>query len=248
MSTPSLRDQVALITGGNSGIGLAVARALAEAGLRVAVVGRNRTRLRKAAAELGACADVGRTGKERASRVLAMAADVSKPAEVAQVVRRTLARFGRIDVLVNNAGIIGRGLVDCLSEREWDRVLSVNLRGAFLCARAVLPAMKQRRRGYVITISSLAGKVGMAGSGAYCASKFGLVGLSETIGEEGAPWNIRATAICPAYVNTPMVRGAPVPPARMIQPEDIAATVLYLLRLTDYAVIKEIVMERQGAE
>jgi len=124
----------------------------------------------------------------------------------------------------------------------------VNLRGAFLCARAVLPSMKRQRRGYIVNISSLAGKIGMAGSAAYCASKFGLVGLSQSIGEEGEPWNIRATAICPAYVNTPMVRGAPVDPSRMIQPQDIAATVRYLLELTDYAVVKEVVVERQGAE
>src|SRR5207249_1838533 len=170
------------------------------------------------------------------SRVLAVTADVSKPGDVRRAVQQTLARFGRIDVLVNNAGISGRGRVEDLSERDWDRVLSVNLRGAFLCARAVLPSMKRQRRGYIVNISSLAGKIGMAGSAAYCASKFGLVGLSQSIGEEGAPWNIRATAICPAYVNTPMVRGAPVDPSRMIQPQDIAATVRYLLELTDYAV------------
>jgi 3-oxoacyl-[acyl-carrier protein] reductase len=248
MKAPSLRDQVALVTGGSSGIGLAIARALVDAAMRVVVVGRNRTRLRAAAGELLAGAPSGSEGRGATSRVLAVTADVSKPGEVKRAVQQTLARFGRIDVLVNNAGMVGRGRVEDLSDREWDRVLSVNLRGAFLCARAVLPSMKRQRRGYIVNISSLAGKIGMAGSGAYCASKFGLVGLSQSIGEEGTPWNIRATAICPAYVNTPMVRGTPVDPSRMIQPQDIAATVLYLLRLTDYAVVKEVVVERQGAE
>ena len=248
MKAPSLRDQVALITGGSSGIGLAIAQALVDAGMRVVVVGRNRIRLRAAAGELLAGAQGGSEGRGATSRVLAVTADVSKPVDVRRAVQQTLARFGRIDVLVNNAGISGRGRVEDLSDKDWDGILSVNLRGAFLCVRAVLPSMKRQRRGYIVNISSLAGKIGMAGSGAYCASKFGLVGLSQSIGEEGAPWNIRATAICPAYVNTPMVRGAPVDPSRMIQPQDIAATVLYLLRLTDYAVVKEVVVERQGAE
>src|SRR5437867_3290468 len=245
MKAPLLRDQVALVTGGSSGIGLAIAQALVNAGVRVVVVGRNRTRLRAAVGELLAGAQGGSDERGATSRVLAVTADVSKPGDVRRAVQQTLARFGRIDVLVNNAGISGRGRVEDLSERDWDRVLSVNLRGAFLCARAVLPSMKRQRRGYIVNISSLAGKTGMA---AYCASKFGLVGLSQSIGEEGAPWNIRATAICPAYVNTPMVRGAPVDPSRMIQPQDIAATVRYLLELTDYAVVKEVVVERQGAE
>jgi 3-oxoacyl-[acyl-carrier protein] reductase len=248
MKGASLHDQVALVTGGSSGIGLAIAQALVDAAMRVVVVGRNRTRLRAAAGELLAGAQGGNEERGATSRVLTVTADVSKPGEVRRAVRQTLARFGRIDVLVNNAGIPGRGRVEDLSEKDWDRILSVNLRGAFLCARAVLPSMKRQRRGYIVNISSLAGKIGMAGSVAYCASKFGLVGLSQSIGEEGGPWNIRATAICPAYVNTPMVRGAPVDPARMIQPQDIAATVLYLLRLTDYAVVKEVVVERQGAE
>jgi 3-oxoacyl-[acyl-carrier protein] reductase len=248
MKAPLLRDQVALVTGGSSGIGLAIAQALVNAGMRVVVVGRNRTRLRAAAGELLAGAQGESEERGATSRVLAVTADVSKPGEVRRAVQQTLTRFGRIDVLVNNAGISGRGRVEDLSERDWDRVLSVNLRGAFLCARAVLPSMKRQRRGYIVNISSLAGKIGMAGSAAYCASKFGLVGLSQSLGEEGAQWNIRATAICPAYVNTPMVRGAPVDPSRMIQPQDIAATVRYLLELTDYAVVKEVVVERQGAE
>ena len=248
MKAPAPRDQAALVTGGSSGIGLAIAQSLVDAGMRVVVVGRNRARLRAAAGELLAGVQ-GRSDERGAtSPVLAVSADVSKPGDVRRAVQQALARFGRIDLLVNNAGISGRGRVEDLSERDWDRVFSVNLRGAFLCTRAVLPSMKRQRRGYIVNISSLAGKIGMAGSAAYCASKFGLVGLSQSIGEEGVPWNIRATAICPAYVNTPMVRGAPVDPSRMIQPQDIAGTVLYLVRLTDYAVVKEVVVERQGAE
>jgi len=242
MNAPALRDQVALITGGSSGIGLAIAQALVDAGMRVVVVGRNRARLRAAARRLFA------GGRGGTSPVLAVAGDVSKPGDVRRAVRQALGRFGRIDLLVNNAGTPGRGRVEDLSEGDWDRVLAVNLRGAFLCTRAVLPSMKRQRRGYIVNVASLSGKIGMAGSAAYCASKFGLVGLSQSVGEEGAPWNIRATAICPAYVNTPMVRGAPVDPLRMIQPQDIAATVLYLVRLTDYAVVKEVVVERLGAE
>src|SRR2546422_8623179 len=207
MKAPFPRDRVALVTGGSSGMGLAIAQALVNAGMRVVGVGGNRTRLRAAAGELLAGAQGGRDGRGATSRGLAGTGDVSEPGDGRRAVQQTLARFRRIDVLVNNAGISGRGRVEDLSERDWDRVLSVNLRGAFLCARAVLPSMKRQRRGYIVNISSLAGKIGMAGSAAYCASKFGLVGLSHSIGGERAPWNIRATAICPAYVNTPMVRG-----------------------------------------
>src|SRR5574341_2645122 len=137
MNAPALRDQVALVTGGSSGIGLAIARALVDAGMRVAVVGRNRARLRAAAGKLHP------GGRGGTSPVLVVAADVSKPGDVRRDVRQSLGRFGRIDLLVNNAGIPGRGRVENIPEGEWDRVLAVNLRGAFLCTQAVLPSMKR---------------------------------------------------------------------------------------------------------
>lgn len=147
-----------------------------------------------------------------------------------------------------SSGIGLHGSIEKFPEEDWDTLLAVNLKGVFLCSKAVFPIMKRQREGYIVNISSLSGKMGMAGIGAYCASKFGVIGLTETLIEEGMPYSIKATAICPAYVNTPMVAGAPVPASRMIQPEDIAATVLFLLSLSDYAIIKEIIIERKGAD
>src|SRR2546426_3650159 len=179
MRRPFPGDEVAVVTGGSRGIGLATAQALVNAGMRVVVVGRTRTRLRAAAGELLAGAQGGSDERGATSRVLAVTADVSKPGDVRRAVQQTLARFGRIDVLVNNAGISGRGRVEDLSERDWDRVLSVNLRGAFLCARAVLPSMKRQRRGYIVNISSLAVKIGIGGRRVSLALKVGPVGVGQ---------------------------------------------------------------------
>jgi NAD(P)-dependent dehydrogenase (short-subunit alcohol dehydrogenase family) len=138
--------------------------------------------------------------------------------------------------------------LDDLKEKDWEEILNINLKGVLLCTQAVLPEMKRRRRGYVVNISSIAGKEGFAGGGAYCASKFGVMALTQTLLEEARPYNIRATAICPGYVDTPMVVAAPVPGSEMIRPEDIAKTVLYLLNLSDKAVVREVVMTRIGSD
>lgn len=233
-----LKDKVAIVTGGGSGIGFAIACALAGEGVHVTICGRDGRRLERASRDL--------TGLPGA--VLAIPADVSIEEDVQRMVRETMDRHARVDVLINNAGIGYDGTIEKTDPEDWDMVLAVNLKGAFLCSRAVLPIMRRQKSGYLINISSLAGKIGMGGMGAYSASKFGLIGLTQTLIEEGEPYNIRSTAICPAYVATPMVEGAPVPFEKMIQPEDVAGTVLYLLHLTENVIIKEIVMERKGAD
>jgi len=234
MTSPDLSGKAALVTGGGSGIGLACARALARRGARVAVAGRTAARLDAAAADLG-------------GEALAIPADVSDADAAAGAVAATVERFGRLDVLVNNAGIGGRGRVADLDPADFDRVLATNLRGPFLCARAAWPHLAATGDGWVFNVASFAGKKGMAGAGAYCASKFGLLGLSEAMSEEGQADGIRAAALCPGYVATPMVAGASVPPAEMLQPEDIAATMLWLLGLSRPAVVKEVVLTRTGA-
>ncbi len=236
-----LKDQVAIVTGGSSGIGLAIARAFVQEGMRVTIAARDKHRLGQAVLQLKS-----RSAGDGA--VLALQTDVSQANEVQQMVLQTLDHFGRLDVLVNNAGIGWMARLDELEEKDWDKILNINLKGVFLCTRAVLPEMKHRRCGYIVNISSIAGKEGFSGGGAYCASKFGVMALTETLLEEAKSYNIRATAICPGYVDTPMVAGVPVPASEMIRPEDIAQTVLYLLHLSENAVVREIVMTRTGVD
>jgi len=236
-----LKDQVAIVTGGSSGIGLAIARAFVQEGMRVTIAARDKRRLDKAVSQL-------KRSSSREDAVLSIPTDVSRADEVQRMVRQTLDQFGRVDVLVNNAGIGRLAPLDELKEKDWDEILDINLKGVFLCTQAVLPEMKRRRCGYVVNISSIAGKEGFAGGGAYCASKFGVMALTQTLLEEAMSYNIRATAICPGYVDTPMVTGVPVPANEMIRPEDIAQSVLYLLHLSEYAVVREIVMTRKGAD
>jgi len=241
----SFKGQVAVITGGSSGIGLAIARAVAAEGMATAIAAREPKRLKQAAAELAALSSA--ASKNRGAAVLAVPADVAKSGDVTQLIDQAMARFGRIDLLVNNAGTYREGDIDELTEAQWDEVQAVNLKGAFLCTRAVLPIMKRQRSGYVVNIASVAGKTGFGGSSAYCASKFGMVGLTESLLEEGVGHNIRATVICPGYVDTPMVAGVSVPGSEMIPSGDIGQLVVGLLKLAPVTVIKEIVVQRMGS-
>lgn len=231
---PDLDHTVVLVTGGTGGIGSAVAAALVRRGARVALAARTRDALDRRVQEL----------KTLHSEVMGLVCDVTVKTDVQRLVSDTLARWGRIDVLITCAGTARRGSVQRLAEEDWERMMTVNAKGAFLCAQAVLPQMKRQRRGWIINMASYAGKVGLAGAGGYCASKFGVVGLTQTLAEEGAPFGIRAAAICPAHVNTP-IHGAkpPIPPERMIQPSDVSNAVLFLLGLSAHAIVKEIVIE-----
>jgi NAD(P)-dependent dehydrogenase (short-subunit alcohol dehydrogenase family) len=154
--------------------------------------------------------------------------------------------FGGLDVLVNNAGVGSWAPVERIDPVEWDRVQGINTRGAFLCSRAAWPLMRARGGGYIVNVSSIAGKEGFAEAAAYAASKHALGGLSESLREEGIPLAIKVTAICPGYVDTPMVAGASVPAEEMIRPEDIAATCLYLLSLSPAVSVPEIILRRMA--
>jgi len=235
-----LKDQVAIVTGGSSGIGLAVARKALSEGMRVSIAARDEKKLSHALGEL-------KKEAKGDDRVLAIPADVSIASQVASMVGVTAERWGRIDLLVNNAGIGQWTQVEEMSEDEWDRIQAVNLKSAFLCSKAVLPVMKRQRSGYIVNISSLAGKGGAGRMAAYSASKFGLIGLTESLLEEVIPHQIRLTAICPGYVATPMVAEVPVPQEEMIPPEDIGTLIIGLLHLAPVTVIKEIVVQRRGA-
>jgi 3-oxoacyl-[acyl-carrier protein] reductase len=232
-----LQDRVAVITGGSSGIGLAIASSLVAEGMSVAICARNAQKLRQAAKAL----------EKNGGNVMAMPADVSMADQVDVLIRQVKNAFGRIDLLVNNAGIGRLKSIADSTEAEWDQVQAINLKGTFLCTKAVLPIMKRQRSGYIVNIASLAGKIGFGDAAAYSASKFGVVGLTESLLEEAIQHNIKATAICPGYVATPMVQGASVPLKEMIPPEDIGRLVVGLLHLSPYTIIKEIVVERKGA-
>jgi 3-oxoacyl-[acyl-carrier protein] reductase len=234
---PHLKDRVAVITGGSSGIGLAIATSLVAEGMRVAICARDDKKLRQAA----------RTLERDGRNVLAIATDISVADQVDALIKQVKNAFGRIDLLVNNAGVGRLKSIAESTEAEWDRIQAINLKGTFLCTKAVLPIMKRQRSGYIVNIASLAGKTGFGGAAAYSASKFGVVGLTESLLEEAIGHNIKATAICPGYVATPMVQGASVPQNEMIPPEDIGKLVVGLLHLSPYTVIKEIVVERKGA-
>ncbi len=231
-----LKGKVALVTGGGSGIGFAITKALLEEGMRVAICGRDEGKLRKAETEL----------TKHGKHLLVMPADVSRKSEVDQWVKAAISQFGRIDVLVNNAGVARWSDVENITDEHLDYQFNVNLRGPLYCSQVVLPYMKGQQSGYIINISSICGKYGFAGTAAYSASKFGLMALSDSLREEGASFNIKVTAICPGFVATPMVTDAPVPLEEMIRPEDIAKAVLFLLNLSEYAAIKEIVITRKG--
>ena len=231
-----LKGKVALVTGGGSGIGFAITKALLEEGMRVAICGRDEGKLRKVETEL----------TKHGKHLLVMPADVSRKSEVDQWVKAAISQFGRIDVLVNNAGVARWSDVENITDEHLDYQLNVNLRGPLYCSQVVLPYMKGQQSGYIINISSICGKYGFAGTAAYSASKFGLMALSDSLREEGASFNIKVTAICPGFVATPMVTDAPVPLEEMIRPEDIAKAVLFLLNMSEYAAVKEIVITRKG--
>ena len=232
-----LKNRVAVVTGGSSGIGFAIASSLVAEGVRVAICARDEKTLRQAARSL----------ERGGGNVLAVPTDVSVADQVSALINQVKNTCGRIDVLVNNAGVGRLKSIAESTEEEWDRIQAINLKGTFLCTKAVLPIMKRQRSGYIVNIASLAGKIGFGGAAAYSASKFGVVGLTESLLEEAIGHNIKATAICPGYVATPMVQGASVPQKEMIPPEDIGKLVVGLLHLSPYTVIKEIVIERKGA-
>ena len=193
-----LDGQSAIVTGGGRGIGKRIALALAQAGANVLVSGRQREVLEETVTEIESL------GRQAALTVT----DVSQESEVNEMVNTALDSFGRIDILVNNAGITGpTAPVTNLSRDAWDEVLAVNLTGAFLCARAVIPHMVERRSGKIINISSIAGKMAYALRSPYAASKWGMLGLSCTLAQELGPHNIQVNAICPGPVAGPRMTG-----------------------------------------
>ena len=222
-----LKGRVVLITGAGRGIGRALAHAFAATGAKVALFGKTKKNLLEVQREL----------KDSGTATVVLAADVSDEGAVARAVAAAEQQLGPVDVLVNNAGIFALAPVEKMDTLVFDRMLAVNLRGPFLMSRALLPGMKSRKRGHIVNISSTAGRRGFAGGGAYCASKFGLAGLTEAMRYEARASNVRVTCVYPSTVNTDLVKkaGMDLAPERAIQPEDVANAVVSLVAMDDRA-------------
>jgi 3-oxoacyl-[acyl-carrier protein] reductase len=231
-SGDSLSGQVCLVTGASRGIGLAVAHRLGQMGARVSICVRNQASLEEAASKLRV-ADI---------EVLASPTDVTREDQISALVRRTEQAFGPIDILVNNAGIGIFGPFHEQSEADWDTILDTNLKSAFLMSRAVAPGMIQRKTGHIINISSLAGKNTFANGALYCASKWGLLGLTGCMAEDLRAHGIRASAICPGSVNTGFSPHAGKDTSKMLQPDDVAHAVTVLVTQAPGSFISEIQM------
>lgn len=224
--TVELNDQVALVTGGSRGIGLAIAKSLAEAGASIAVVGRNEERAVEAAATLPGDGHRG------------YGVDVSNSEAVDALIKTVEADIGPIDILINNAGVTRDNVLMRLKDEDWTDVLDTNLRGAFNTIRAVSRGMMKRRAGRVINISSVVGISGNKGQANYAASKAGLIGLTKSVARELASRGVLVNAIAPGYIDTDMTSDLPeaarealleqISLGRLGEPEDIAGVVRFL--------------------
>jgi 3-oxoacyl-[acyl-carrier protein] reductase len=224
----TLAGKVAIVTGGTRGIGLAIARLLAEDGASVVVSGRDAARLDAAVKEL----------ESLGAPAMAVAADAAKREDADRLVEATRERFGRIDVLVNNAGITRDQLLVRMKDDDWDQVLDTNLRGVFLMTRAVGKVMMRQKSGRIINIASAAGAMGNPGQVNYSAAKAGVIGLTKASGRELAHWNILVNAVAPGLIETDMAAAIPaeareamlqqVPLKRIGQGREVAEVVRFL--------------------
>jgi len=222
--------RAALVTGGSSGIGLAIARMLRDEGYGLTIAARSPERLESAAAELAA---------------EAVAANVASEEDCERIVATHRERYGSLDVLVNSAGVGVAARIADLPTKHWDLQFGVNLRGAFLVTRFALPLLKEAR-GLVVNVSSIAGTMPAPGLAAYGAAKAGLISLTRSLNAEHGDDGVRATAICPGFVDTPMAAWTGMASEEMIQPEDCAEVVRTLLKLSPSARIPQVVIERLG--
>src|SRR3954454_11647924 len=227
----SSTKRAALVTGGSSGIGLAIARMLRDEGFELTLVSRRPERIEAAAAELGAAA---------------IAADGAEAADCERIVTEHGERFGRLDVLVNSAGIGIGGRVEDLPAKHHDLQLAVNLRGLFLVTQAAIPLLRESK-GWIVNLASIAGTLPTPGLATYGATKAAVISLTRSLNDELDADGVRAVAICPGFVDTPMAEWSALSGGEMIKPEDCAEVVRMLLRLSPRARIPQVVIERAGS-
>ena len=230
-----LDTKTALITGAGKGIGRAIANGLAELGYQTILISRKLEDLEQAAIDI-----LENGGLAPAIFPL----DIIDTVKMNDTVKTILATYGRIDVLVNNAGVYFDGTLE-ISETNFRTMLDTNLIAQFNLTKEIVPVMEKQGSGYIFNMVSRSGKIGFAGSGAYSASKFGMLGFSESMYRELTPRGIKVTALCPGWVNTKMAfdAGTPLAEQEMIQPEDVFKTIKYLLELSPEACVKEVVLE-----
>jgi 3-oxoacyl-[acyl-carrier protein] reductase len=228
VTTPPLGGKTAVVTGGSRGIGAAVAALLAEHGAAVVVSGRDADRLQQTVREL----------EERGATAHGIVADVARREDVDRLVEATKERFGRLDILVNNAGITRDGLLIRMKDDDWDRVMEINLRGAFLMTRAAVKLMVRQKSGRIINVTSAAGAMGNPGQANYSAAKAGLIGLTKATARELAHWGILVNAVAPGLIETDMAAAIPaeardallaqVPLKRIGSPREVAEVIGFL--------------------
>jgi NAD(P)-dependent dehydrogenase (short-subunit alcohol dehydrogenase family) len=221
----------ALITGGSSGIGLAIARMLRDEGFELTLASRTEEKIEAAAAEIGAHA---------------VAADLAREEDCVRVVAEHKDRFGGLDMLVNSAGIGIAGTVESLQTKHIDLQLGVNLRGLLLVTREAIPLLKETK-GWVINLASIAGTTPTPGLTVYGATKAAVIALTRSMNAELDGDGVRAIALCPGFVDTPMAQWSGLPGDEMIQPEDCAEVVRMCLRLSPRARLPQVVIERVGS-
>lgn len=235
-----LEGKVSIVTGSSGGIGKAIALKFAEEGSSVVIAARRSELCNQVAADIG----------ERRGNAIAIPTDVSDESQVEQLVSETTRRLGRLDILVNNAGIGGGTQVFETSTETFDAVMNTNLRGAFFCCRAGFRQMMRNGGGTIINISSVCGVDAWAGTGTYSASKYGLIGLTKAMADEGRHHKIKVCAICPAGVKSSLVDASPreIESSEFISPFDIAETAVYLSTLGPNVVVHQVIVDRLGAD
>lgn len=235
-----LEDKVAIVTGSSRGIGKAIALRFGEEGAKVVVAARRKS----------LCEQVARQICQKGGDAFVIQTDVSHEQQVDALFEKTVQQYGAVDIVVNNAGIFGGRRIAETTTKAFDDVMSVNLRGTFFCCRAAFKHMKKQGGGVILNMSSVAGVQAWAGTGAYSASKHGVMALSRSLAEEGRPFGIRVSAICPGGVANDLVDASQeeILRSEKISPFDIAETAIYLATLGKYAVVHQIVVDRWAAD
>lgn len=236
---PRLSDKVAIVTGSSSGIGKAIALRFGLEGAKVVVAARRMRLCRQTVQQI-----------QKSGEAMVIQTDVTDEPQIERLVTETVSHYGQIDILVNNAGIGGGGRLVETSTQTFDEVMNVNLRGTFLCCRAGFRQMKQQGGGVILNMSSVAGLQAWGGTGTYSASKHGIIALTKSLADEGRPYGIKVSAICPGAVADELVDAshAEIERSEKIDPFDVAEAAVYLSTLGKYTVVHQIVIDRLGAD
>ena len=231
-----LAGKVSIVTGASRGIGKAISILLAQSGSRVVLAARSEPQLKSVRDEISS----------QNGDALVIPTDLTRDEEIEQLVEKTIKEWGSVDVLINNAGLGKVAPVVKAKVSDWDETFQVNLRAPMILSKLVLPQMMERGEGSIINISSVSGKSGQANGSAYSASKFGLMGFTQSLYEEVREYGIRVAAICPGFVDTPLIpQMRRMDRSKMIRPEDIAQTVLFVLTSPPTACPVEITVRPQ---